>query len=88
MIRTITIKWAVSQPMVRGSHIGQFATREEAQAVADAQSVPHRVTKWTIHEYKNSTGCGPCDEEAHKGYRSPKGSALCVDHNKVRLETL
>ncbi len=53
MIGTITIKWAVSQPMVRGSHIGQFATREEAQAVADAQSVPHRVTKWTIHEYKS-----------------------------------
>ncbi len=53
MAFTITIKWAVSQPMVRNSHIGQFATREEAQAVADAQSVPHRVTKWTIHEYKS-----------------------------------
>ena len=53
MIKTITIKWAVSQPMVRGSHIGQFDTQEEAQAVADAQEVFHRVTKWTIHEFKN-----------------------------------
>ena len=52
MIKTITIKWAVSQPMVRGSHIGQFDTQEEAQAVADAQEVFHRVTKWTIHEFK------------------------------------
>ena len=53
MIKTITIKWAVSQPMVRGSHIGQFDTQEEAQAVAAAQDVFHRVTKWTIHEFKN-----------------------------------
>ena len=52
MAFTITTKWAVSQPMVRNSHLGQFATREEAQAVADAQSVPHVVNKWTIHEYK------------------------------------
>ena len=88
MAFTITTKWAVSQPMVRNSHIGQFATREEAQAVADAQSVPHRVTKWTIHEYKNSTGCGWCDEEANTGYRAPRGSALCAMHNNIRLETI
>ena len=55
MIKTITVKWAVSQPLVRGSHIGQFDTREEAQSVADAQEVFHRVTKWTIHEYKTHT---------------------------------
>ena len=88
MLKTTTVKWAVSQPLVRGSHIGQFDTREEAQSVADAQDVFHRVTKWTINEFKNSTGCGWCDEEAYKGYRSPKGSALCAEHNKIRLETL
>ena len=88
MIGTITTKWAVRQPMKRGTHLGTFPTREEAQAVADAQLVPHVVNKWTIHEYKNSTGCGWCDEEANKGYRSPKGSALCAMHNKIRLETL
>ena len=53
MIETIKVKWAVSRPLVRGSHIGQFDTQEEAQAVADAQDVFHRVTKWTIHEFKN-----------------------------------
>ena len=38
MIQTITTKWAVRQPMKRGTHLGTFPTREEAQAVADAQS--------------------------------------------------
>jgi len=88
MIETITTKWAVRQPMKRGTHLGTCPTREEAQAVADAQSVPHVVNKWEIHEYKNSTGCGWCDEEKVKGYRAPRGSALCAEHNKIRLETL
>ena len=88
MIETITTKWAVRQPMKRGTHLGTWPTREEAQAVADAQSVPHVVNKWEIHEYKNSTGCGWCDEEKVKGYRAPRGSALCAEHNKIRLETL
>ena len=48
----VTTKWAVRQPMKRGTHLGTFPTREEAQAVADAQSVPHVVNKWIIHEYK------------------------------------
>ena len=88
MIEIITTKWAVRQPMKRGTHLGTFPTREEAQAVADEQSVPHVVNKWTIHEFANSTGCGWCDQETHKGYRAPRGSALCAEHNKIRLETL
>ena len=88
MIEIVTTKWAVRQPMKRGTHLGTFPTREEAQAVADAQSVPHVVNKWEIHEYTNSTGCGWCDEEKVKGYRAPRGSALCAEHNKIRLETL
>ena len=52
MLKTTTVKWAVRQPMKRGTHLGTFPTREEAQAVADAQTEPHVVNKWTIHEYK------------------------------------
>ena len=87
MIQTTTIKWAVDQPMVRGSLIGTFPTREEAQAVADSQDVPHVVTKWTVNEFWNSTGCGWCDQEKVKGYRAPRGSALCDTHNRIRMET-
>ena len=88
MLKTTTVKWAVRQPMFRGTHLGTFPTREEAQAVADAQTEHHVVNKWIINEFFNGTGCGWCDEEAHKGYRAPKGSALCGEHNKIRLETL
>ena len=68
--------------------IGTFPTREEAQAVADSQELPHTVHKWEIHEYVNSTGCGWCDQEKVKGYRAPLGSALCAEHNSIRMETL
>ena len=88
MIKTTTVKWAVRQPMMRGTHLGTFPTREEAQSVADAQTEPHVVNKWIINEFKNSTGCGWCDEEANKGFRAPKGSALCDMHNRIKLETL
>jgi len=54
MIKVTTVKWAVSQPMVRGSLVGTFATREEAQAVADAQAVEHTVTQWTINEFRSA----------------------------------
>ena len=88
MIEQVTVKWAVRQPMKRGTHLGTFPTREEAQAVADAQTVPHVVNRWEIHEFVNSTGCGWCDQEKVKGYRAPRGSALCAEHNRIRLETL
>ena len=88
MIEKVTIKWAVEQPLVGGSLVGTFATREEAQAVADSQELPHTVHKWEIHEFVNSTGCGWCDEEKVKGYRARRGSALCADHNSIRMETL
>lgn len=88
MLKTTTIKWAVRRPMFRGSQVGTYSTREEAQAVADAQTEHHVVNKWIINEFFNASGCGWCDEEAHKGYRSPKGSALCDMHNRIKLETL
>lgn len=88
MIPIVTVKWAVEQPYVGGSLIGTFPTREEAQAVADSQELPHTVHKWEIHEYVNSTGCGWCDQEKVKGYRAPLGSALCAEHNSIRMETL
>ena len=88
MIKTTTVKWAVRQPMKRGTHLGTWPTREEAQAVADAQTEPHVVNKWTVHEFVNSTGCGWCDQEKVKGYRAPRGSALCAEHNRIRMETL
>jgi len=88
LIEQVTVKWEVRRPMFRGSQVGTYSTREEAQDVADAQTEPHVVNKWEIHEYKNSTGCGWCDEEANKGFRAPKGSALCAEHNRIRLETL
>ena len=89
MIKTTTIKWAVDQPMVRGSLIGTYPTREEAQAVADSQDVLHVVTKWSINEFWNESGCGWCDEERiPRNYRAPRGSALCAEHNRIRMETL
>ena len=89
MIKTTTIKWAVDRPMVRGSLIGTYATRDEAQAVADSQELPHVVTKWSINEFWNESGCGWCDEERiPRNYRSPRGSALCDTHNAIRRETL
>ena len=88
MIEKVTIKYAVSQPLVWGGLLGTFPTREEAQAVADSQEILHEVNKWEIHEFVNSTGCGWCDEEKVKGYRAPRGSALCADHNSIRMETL
>jgi len=45
------------------------------------------VYKRQIHEYVNSTGCGWCDQEKVKGYRAPLGSALCAEHNRIRMET-
>ena len=91
MIKTTTIKWAVDRSMVRGSLVGTYPTREEAQAVADSQDLPHVVTKWTVNEFWNETGCGWCDEEnipRDRGYRAPRGSALCDTHNRIRMETL
>ena len=49
MIPTVTVKWAVEQPYVGGSLVGTFPTREEAQAVADSQDLPHTVHKWEVH---------------------------------------
>ena len=54
MIKVTRVEWAVSRPMVRGSFVGAFPTREEAQAVADAQDLYHEVTKWTINEFRNA----------------------------------
>ena len=53
MIKVTRVEWAVSRPNVRGSLVGAFDTREEAQAVADAQELYHEVRKWTINEFRS-----------------------------------
>ena len=51
MIKVTTVKWAVRQPNVRGSFVGAYASRDEAQAVADAKGNGYEVSKWTVNEF-------------------------------------